>query len=400
MRRIVVKIVLLLTLLVGLAVLGRAQDAVVVVLDDVALEDVDRLHTPRIDELADEGAEFRRAYSMTLCSPDRATRMFGVYYGTGAGSVTSVGPNTPDPCWYSIWTLAKGARMNTALVGKWHLGANQSGPPELAYAQYPIDAWRSGRLSNPGDHYTWDRYDDGTYSLSTTHTLIADRDAALEWWAATPSPKFMLVALAAAHGPQQLPPPELASFPYTNTYSANVNAADTVVGQLVDTIGTDGVWWFVTADNGTPGPVAGGEAKGTAYERGVKIPLVVSGPGVVPGPREALVQASVDLMGTLGQALGVDPPPGWEDLDTESYYPALLDPLDPGRAVLYVDGQKTVEPFKRSRAAIGPRWKVLRHRSAPDVLYDLDNDPDEDVPLPITASPWGPALVAVLDLYE
>jgi hypothetical protein len=51
--------------------------------------------------------------------------------------------------------------------------------------------------------------DDGVQRIETVHATLAMRDAALAWWAETPSPKFLLVALSAPHQPPADPPPEM-----------------------------------------------------------------------------------------------------------------------------------------------------------------------------------------------
>lgn len=373
------------------------QPNIVIVLgDDIAKIDVENYSTPSIDAMAAVGLWFDRAYSSPLCSQTRHEIMFGEYRTQNAGSVTFPGPDTPNPDQYTTWDMLKSEGYATCMVGKWHLGYHR-------YDEYGLDAWRSGRLSNEGDHYTWQRWDDETETTSTVHDLIADRDAAIEWWNGTSCPKALIVNVAAAHGPQQRPPDSLLppGYPATPTgqerYEAQVIAWDTMLGQLYTAIDDGNTYWFVAGDNGTPGLVGGQNAKGTAYERGTNVPLLVAGPGISQGVRSQVV-GLVDLMGTLGQLVGAAPPPGYTALDTVSFYPALGSEMWVGRAAIYVDAEKNF----RSRAAVSDRWKVLRHKNLPDVLYDLDADPTEQNALPLSEGPsaWVNGLVVLLDEHE
>jgi arylsulfatase A-like enzyme len=88
---------------------------------------------------------------------------------------------------------------------------------------------------------------------------------------------------------------------------------DAQLGRLL--LGYEGLV-FVLSDNGAE-PLMGGQ-KGTLHEGGVNVPLVVYGPGVVPGEREDLVSI-VDLYATLAELRGV--PSAAED--SISFLPVL-----------------------------------------------------------------------------
>lgn len=91
---------------------------------------------------------------------------------------------------------------------------------------------------------------------------------------------------------------------------AMLEAADTVLGPLVDEALARGFVVFLWADNG--GPVWG--KKGTMHESAVNTWLVVVGEGVVPGRSPALID-QVDFAATFSELMGGtfrDPRPALE----------------------------------------------------------------------------------------
>ena len=110
------------------------------------------------------------------------------------------------------------------------------------------------------------------------------------------------------------------------TYAAMVESMDDAVGKLLDAVDrlglTDRTAFVFYSDNGgnmyntvddtTPTsnrPLRGGKA--TVYEGGVRVPCVVSWPGVTkPGSRTDAIIQSQDFYPTFVQLLGLKPQPG------------------------------------------------------------------------------------------
>ena len=105
--------------------------------------------TPNIDQLAAEGIQFDRAFSVNgVCSPTRATLMTGLL-PSQTGVHVALPTNVEVADWSAIeefrnlpQTLKK-VGYTTALVGKYHLGAHEK--PQLGF-----DFW----VTFPGGHTT------------------------------------------------------------------------------------------------------------------------------------------------------------------------------------------------------------------------------------------------------
>jgi hypothetical protein len=190
---------------------------------------------------------------------------------------------------------------------------------------------------------------------------------------------------------------------------------DTEIGRLLDNMDpdtlADTIVIFV-GDNGTDKPATTApflpdHAKGTLYEGGVHVPLIIAGPGIPAGAECAALVAAVDLFATIADIAGV---PHSTGTDSVSMVPYLLNPALPSlRAYNYTEyfqpnGQG---PYTtRQRAARDARFKLIwfyDHSDTPNVkeFYDLQADPLEQVnllpgPLPPLAQASLDALVAAL----
>jgi len=132
------------------------------------------------------------------------------------------------------------------------------------------------------------------------------------------------------------------------------------------------------ADNGTPSdvvlpPADPARAKGTPFEGGVRVPMLIAGPGVAPGETDALVHL-VDLFPTVADLAGAPLDPSIP-LDGFSLRPLLGDRAAGGPR----DAMHTEKFFpnglgpKRShwRMTRGPRFKIIDVDDQPIGVYDL-----------------------------
>jgi arylsulfatase A-like enzyme len=120
-------------------------------------------------------------------------------------------------------------------------------------------------------------------------------------------------------------------------YAAMIEAMDAAMGRLFALLDelklADNTLVIFTSDNGGFSGVADNrplrEGKGTLYEGGIRIPLIVRWPGAVPENTTCQTPViSTDFYPTLLEAAGLSPRPG-KTLDGESIMPLLTqnDPL-------------------------------------------------------------------------
>lgn len=299
-------------------------NVLIIVLDDVGFVDLEDARaaggTPSIDALAASGRTFLSAYANSLCSPTRQAIHFGKWH-TGPLIPTCVDTGL-DPA-ASLTGLAElRPGRPCGLFGKWHLGGDPTDAREWPYAPqaHGWDVWRAGSPSNVAEcgglsYTSWTRADDGQVSVSSDYEPRAVIDAAAAWISAQTGTWLACVNANLAHSPMHQPPAELipASFvqPAGNrgTYLAMIAAYDTLIGELLAPLDLSETLVVLIGDNGTPawaiGGLSSGNAKGTVYERGIHVPLIVSGPGINSGTSSSELRHAIDLHATLADAWNV-----------------------------------------------------------------------------------------------
>jgi hypothetical protein len=134
---------------------------------------------------------------------------------------------------------------------------------------------------------------------------------------------MLLWCCHAPHTPLQAPPaglhrqnlagldPAVTPMPFLK---AMVEALDSELGRLLQGLGPARANTNIVflGDNGTPGPFAlpsvpANRAKGSLYEAGLQVPLVIAGPAVVGGRNCADLVSILDLFPTILALCGVDP---------------------------------------------------------------------------------------------
>lgn len=319
--------------------------------------------TPHIDRLASQGLKFTDAYSAcTVCSPTRAAIMTGKYPARLGITDWIPGHNRPFarlriPAIHNqlaleettIAEVLKPSGYACAHVGKWHLGGdpfypdmqgfdinvggNYLGHPPSYFSPYKIPILKEG----PEGEYLTDRLGD-----EAVRFIEKNRDR----------PFFMYFAHYAVHNPLQAKKEIIEHYQakadpnagHNNpTYAAMIHSVDETVGRILETLEKQGIAdrtvIFFTGDNGgllpntSNAPLRAG--KGSAYEGGVRVPLLVRWPGVTPpGSVCAEPVISVDYFPTIAQLAGV--PAGSGEVDGVSLVPILKDPQAAlGREAIY-----------------------------------------------------------------
>ncbi len=351
----------------------RPGNVLVVVLDDVGADQLapwglaeDTAVTPTIDCLCERGVRFTQAWSSPTCSPTRSELLTGRYNRrTGVGQILSSEeapyalPTSED----TLGDLARRAGLATGYVGKWHLTSAEL-PDALTHPNRSGFDRFAGTLGNlkraaelPDGDFGYSRsqeVEDGEVHLTRAYATTETVDEALSFVRRADGPWLLVVAFHAAHVPNHEPPGRLieGSLPSSPSdlavYQAMIEAADHELSRLLrrldpDTLADTTV--VLLGDNGTPGEVLPpalhpDRRKGTMFEGGVRVPLVVAGPGVeAPGRASDALVHVVDVLPTVGELLGVAPEASV--LDGRSLVPLLADPAGPG-------GHDTVASFLHS----------------------------------------------------
>jgi arylsulfatase A-like enzyme len=190
------------------------------------------------------------------------------------------------------------------------------------------------------------------------------------------------------------------------------NALDTLVGKLltqVDALDPNTYVIFV-GDNGTPmygRPnldfidnmyiTRSGRGKGTAYESGARVPLIIRGPGIRPAARSTEFVHVADMFSTILTLAGLTPPAEVPDrdgtrpvvVDGLSLTPILFDKAaavrDPNQGYLLTESRNLMRNEVRQVGARNGTYKVVCTEKIDTnacEFYNLVTDPLEEYPLP------------------
>lgn len=118
--------------------------------------------------------------------------------------------------------------------------------------------------------------------------------------------------------------------------------------------------------------------KKTTFKDGIKVPLIVAGPGVLKGESQKLVHL-IDLYATIPSLLGRTSPPS----DARDFSSLLHGDDTAVRQFVYAEHFRPNDNL-RDRAVVTKKFK-LRNINGQEELYDLVKDPNEESPLPLNS---------------
>ncbi len=374
--------------------------------------------TPNLDWLAAHGMRFTQAYAAApVCSPYRASLLTG-QWPARVGITDYLRPDDPKHLSTDYVTLAeqfKRAGYATGLIGKWHLtgyanhGAVEVPPSRHGFDEvlvsenrgiaagsyfYPYHFNREirQRLRNVRNPETgeWTEYLTDRLNLEAVEFIRRHRN----------EPFFLYKSHYAVHTRLNGRPDLVARYskkpgaglrpnsPKNNVHlAAMLEAIDEGVGQIVATLRELGLLDHTiivfTSDNGGEarvtdnGPLRGG--KSMLYEGGIREPLLIFWPGVVPaGSTCNTPVCSVDFYPTFLDVLQLQPPKG-QVVDGVSLLPLLKDPRRTlPRTTLYWHYPLRRPHFLGGRSSGAIRdgdWKLIEYFDDGHVeLYNLAND--------------------------
>lgn len=407
---------------------SESPNVLILLTDDQGTLDVNcyganDLNTPHMDSLAETGVRFTQAYAHTVCCPSRAALLTGRHPNRGGVQSWLQGDRNGsdahlanmDPSEVTIAEILKDAGYETALFGKWHLGAKRGhGPLDQGFDTH------FGHLSGFIDNYTHyflhgqgyhDLYSDNEEIFRRNEyfpTLMVD-EAITYVEAERNAPFFMLVAFNLPHYPEQ-PLQELKQA-YPNlemprqSYARVVETVDQQIGRILRSLEeTDqrentiiifssdnghseennngisvgyhnsgypiGHYYLANGGGGYTGKWIG--RKGTFLEGGVRVPMIVSYPKAMPqGAVRHQAISIMDWTPTLIELIGLSEPAN--RMDGYSLLPIISDENAPSQhAAFHFD-------WRDDWAARQGDWKLIskRDRQSGEQTLSLHNLADE-----------------------
>ena len=362
--------------------LERADSLVLIVADDLGIDRVGcygdaAARTPNIDQLATEGTRFETCWAAPRCTPARAMILTGLLpYRTGIGGKMKPSDSF-DLSLPSLADLSTSGRAQ--LIGKWHLTQDVNAPGLLGFEH----RGSMKNLASNESYFRWWKNVEGTLEpsfLYATPDNVAEAIRSLDH-------DVVVLMFNAPHKPFHVPPPHLHSQGMPGSpsrqFRAMVEAMDSEIGRLLQAIDSDPTrnpLVIFTADNGTPGDAAEEgdtppKMKGSHFEPGLRVPLIVRGPGVAAGVLDERLTSVVDLYATAKELLGV---PGSVPVDSVSVFG------DEPRRWVFAETfhPNGFGPYERRIQSIRDgRFKLISRRPGVDyqrALYDLLADPREN----------------------
>jgi len=305
---------------------SRPPNIVFILADDLGVNDLGAYgrqdhRTPNLDRLAAGGLRFTSAYvASPICSPSRAALMTG--RAPARLHITTFLPGRPDAPSQRVLhppirqalplgelTLAERLRAAgyvTGLIGKWHLGGAGFTPRDQGFdSYYPGQATTKPSDTEGGK---------GEYDLTREAERFIDANHE--------RPFFLYLAHNNPHIPYAASQKLVEANPgaFEPVYAATVQTLDDSVGRLLAHLDRSGLRErtivIFTSDNGglhvPEGPhprvthnTPFRAGKGYLYEGGLRVPLIVDGPGLA---RKRVVDAPIintDWLPTLLELAGV-----------------------------------------------------------------------------------------------
>jgi arylsulfatase A-like enzyme len=391
----------------------RGGNMIVIFMDDVGLDKIGAYgahpspaHTPTINRLASEGVLFTRAYSNPTCSPSRSTLLTGRHgKRTGMGRWLYLETAPFDLRDHEV-TIAEHLGSSphgytSAVTGKWHLSSFVRDDSEFQPLRQGFD-YHAGAMGNPQEavgsghtprhYFNWEKSTNGSLEWTDTYMTTDTANEASAAMERMSPPWLLYVPFNAPHEPLHRPPEELLSSPLPEPatdiqlFDAMIEAMDTEINRIIENIPADqlaNTTVFVIGDNGTPSfgiaePWPSTKSKGSTWEAGVHVPLVVWGQHARhPGTTVDELVHLVDIFSTMADIAEVDPSEAvftegpWDGepvtIDGQSVLPFLYgDEPDTWKTYLYTEGfyPDGEPPYTYHKRMVRDRdWKYSRHNT-------------------------------------
>lgn len=397
---------------------AEKPNIVIILVDDMGWGDPScfggKVPTPHMDRLAQEGMQFRQFYvASPICSASRCGIITGQfparhritsYLQTKAGNRECEQADFLDPTAPSLPRAFKAAGYATAHIGKWHLGGGRDvtdAPQFSAYGydlglgtyESPEPAAALGLKTTP-----WEpkREPQQVPRHERTRWMV---DETLKFMQQHPDqPRFVNLWLDDVHTPYR-PTEDKDERAFPAKYHDVLAETDRQIGRLIDALPKNTLI-ILCGDNG-PEPTLDHTRtnhlrgmKWSLYEGGIRTPLIIRWPGVVPAGavNETTVISSLDFLPTLCALAQIKAPEASQD--GEDMSAALRgEKVIRHKPLLWEYGRKPGEagkvkggfPYPKEPHSKSPNvairdgdWKLLINADGTQTeLYHLGRDPNE-----------------------
>jgi arylsulfatase A len=357
------------------------------------------IQTPNLDALASRGLRFAQAYSSScVCAPSRWSLLTGRHVGQANSATNS------ELAWQEgqVTITEQLQGYQKACIGKWGLGypAEGNAPTQRGFGYF------YGYMTHAEAHnyyldHLWENElpvffpenQNGQKGLYIPDLLTTK---ALEFISQVQEPFFLYLAYNLPHinsGTGEFEVPTDAPYsdqPWSQderSYAAMITRLDSYVGQILQALPANTIVIF-TSDNGSDYPQmfrSNGDlraGKSTLYEGGIRIPLIVSGPGITP----ALADGAKLFPSVCND-------PAW----LVNFPQVALS----GDVSQFIQSEPMYWAFFGSELAEAVRVSNLKGIRSPAgfELYDLASDPGEQVNLAAAHPEITGQMAAIMDRY-
>ena len=352
------------------------------------------LHTPHLQGMADRGMRFSSAYAPApVCSPTRASLITGrspaALGWTKAGPSLSARKNPPmippqsdrslDNDIVTFAELLQQAGYRTAHLGKWHLGSDpKTHGFDVSDGNIGNAESSKHKAPNPVDLFGM---------AQRAESFMAESKQAGK-------PFFLQLSWLALHSAENALPETIAKYQSNGSRrdrqayrAALTENMDTAVGRVIASIEKLGLaentYVIFMSDNGGPSRDALSGGKGNLFEGGIRVPLIITGPGIKANSWSHTAVVGYDLYPTFLDWAGVNIPASVRaKLEGGSIAGLLTGQADkvqrPREGLVFHFPHYQTQVTPHSAIRVGDYKLLKSHQTGKVKLFNLQADPREE----------------------
>ncbi len=400
------------------ALAGEKPNIIFILADDLGYGDVSCFNdtklimTPNLDKIAQQGVMMTQTYVYPVSAPTRAAFLTGSQgheigvYGNADSDVPGVGPERK-----TFTPKLQELGYATAWFGKWHQGYSLASHPmnngfDRAYGflggMHDFHDPKDGSFYNGGPYSKYSNiYDDFEAVDQMEYFTKEITNQALDFIEQqSDNPFYIYLAYNAPHTPLQAPDSVILKYlkqgheAIAATRYAMIDYMDQEIGRIMAYLQEKGLdentMLVFMSDNGPELEINSGGYKGhkfTIWEGGIRAPLIVKYPGVVPAGKKSNSMCGVyDLATTFLTLAAGEPMSFGSGVDLMPYF--TLEKTDNARDEFIIanEPRSTSIPYTHNNMNLlmvrSHEWKLVKDVQRSELgLYNMDNDPQEKINL-------------------